>query len=106
MAGDRGSRDERGDAADDRFERWRTDEVAITDAGKARDRAADIDVGIDERAVALAERRGSVLLETDADRADLDDAVRLRVEPGGLDVERDELQSSAVLAAAQPRRSC
>jgi len=38
-----------------------------------------------------------------AHRADLDDAVRLRVEPGGLDVERDELQSAAVLAAAQPR---
>jgi hypothetical protein len=37
-------------------------------------------------------------------RADLDDAVRLRVEPGGLDVERDDVQSFAVLAAALPRR--
>jgi hypothetical protein len=36
---------------------------------------------------------------------DLDDAVRLRVEPGGLEVEGDEFQSVAVLAAALPRWS-
>jgi len=39
----------------------------------------------------------------DAHGTDLDDAVRLRVEPGGLDVERDDVQSVAVLAAAEPR---
>jgi ATP-dependent DNA helicase DinG len=38
-----------------------------------------------------------------AHRADLDDAVSLRVEPGGLEVECDDFQSAAVLAAAKPR---
>ena len=106
VARDRRSCDERRDAPDDRLECRRADEVAVTDPGEARDRRADVDAGVDERAVPLAQCGGAVLLETNAHRADLDDAVRLRVEPGGFDVERDELQRSAVLAAAPPRRCC
>jgi hypothetical protein len=106
VADDRQSIDERGDAIDDRFERGRADEIAVADSRETCDRGPDVDTRVDERAVSLAERRGAVLLEAYAYRADLDDAVRLRVEPGGLDVERDELQSSAVLAAAAPRRWC
>jgi hypothetical protein len=105
VARDGRARDQRRDAIDDRPERRCADEIAVTDPGQARDRGADADTGVDERAEALAERGGSVLLETHAHRADLDDAVRLRVEPGGLDVERDELQGFADLAAAKPRRT-
>ena len=104
VSGDRRAGDERRDAARHRLERRRAGEIAVADAGETADRRADADAGIDERAEALAERRRAVLLEMHANRADLDDAVGLRVEPGGLDVERDDFQSAAVLAAAKPRR--
>jgi hypothetical protein len=97
------TRDERGKPASDRLERGSTTENLIADPREARHRGPDLDAGSDERAEALAERDGTVVLDTKTHRADLDDAVRLRVEPGGLDVERDELQRCAVLAAALPR---
>ncbi len=48
------------------------------------------DMGVDQRVV-------------DGLRAQGHDAVHLRVEPGGLEVEGDDFQSAAVLAAAVPR---
>src|SRR6266571_9452086 len=92
VSGDRRSGDERRDPASDRLERRRAGEVAVAYAGQSSDRRADPEARIDERAEALPERRRTVLLEMHAHGADLDDAVRLRVEPGGLDIERDELQ--------------
>jgi hypothetical protein len=95
--------DEAGDSADDRLERGSAEKILIADAGEARDRGPNADAGSDECAEALAQGDGAVVLDAKAHRSDLDDAVRLRVEPGGLDVERDEFQRCAVLAAAQPR---
>jgi acyl-coenzyme A synthetase/AMP-(fatty) acid ligase len=103
VTGHRRTRDERREPAEHRLEHGRPEKIVVTDAGETRDHAIQVHARIDEAAEARSHRDGAVLFDADADRADLDDAVQLRVEPGGLEVEGDELQSDAVLAAALPR---
>jgi hypothetical protein len=68
----------------------RADEVLVLDAGEPRDRRADVAARIDERAEPLA-RLDAVRRQSNAYRADLDDPIRLRIEPRRLQVDRDEL---------------
>lgn len=84
-------------------DRWGADEVLVPDAGQARDGAREPASGIDERGEALADRDLADFVEGDPCRADLDDPVALRIEAGGLQVERYQalLRVPALLAAVR-----
>jgi hypothetical protein len=92
VAGDGRVTGERGETGDRLRQRRPADEIGVVYAGQARDRGPDRDAGIDERRETFADRDAAVDTEDAARRADLDDAVRPRIESGRLDVERDELQ--------------
>src|SRR5581483_4126270 len=90
--------------ADERRERGqrgrdgrRPGEVGVADPGETRDRGTDGDARIDERREAIGDGHAAVALETDADGADLDDAVYIRVEAGRLEVEGYQIQGSLLL---------
>ncbi len=72
------------------FDGGRVAEVRIADPGQPRDRRPDVAAWIDERTEALA-RIGALGREPDAYGADLDDPIRLRIEPRRFQVDRDEL---------------
>lgn len=81
---------------------WRADEIVVADPREARDRTREPASGVSERREALADRDLADLVEADPCRADLDDAVALRIEAGSLQVKGYEalLRVPALLAAA------
>ncbi|MEK7860768.1 MAG: hypothetical protein AAB284_05360 [Chloroflexota bacterium] len=68
----------------------RADEVGVVDPGQARDRRADRTAGVDEGDESLTDLDVAGWRGAETDRADLDDAVAIRVEPRRLEVDRDE----------------
>ncbi|MDE3113155.1 MAG: hypothetical protein KGK34_09465 [Chloroflexota bacterium] len=83
------------------LERRRAREVAVGDAGQARDRPRQRAARVDEGDEAIGRRERAVRRRGQADGTDLDDAVRDRIEAGGLEVDRDELLRSDALLAAR-----
>jgi len=97
-------RSEEGGKARERFVRGgRANEIGVANAGEARDDRGERGARVDEGAEALADGDSAVCGEVDARGADLDDAVAVRVETGGLEIEGDELQIGPRSSAA-PRR--
>ena len=84
---------EGGEARDRVRHRWCSGEIIVMDPREPCDRRREVATGIDERAEPLPGLR-AVRRETDPHGTDLDDAIRLRIEPRGLQVERDELLRS------------
>ena len=66
-------------------------EIGVADAGEPDDLVRERTLGIDERREAVTQDDGSIGLQPDARRADFDDALDARVEPGRLEVQRDEV---------------
>jgi hypothetical protein len=83
--------EERAEAGDRVVRRWRAGEVGVADTGDAPDHPGERLTRIDEGDEAASLRERAVSRWREADRSDLDDAVDRRVEPGGLDVDRDQL---------------
>jgi len=100
---DGGRSDERGELAKRDRGWWRAPQILVADAGESRDRGMQIDARVDEGAETLADVHRSVWCEADVGSADLDDGIGRRIEPGGLEVERDELYVGLGSSAAQRR---
>lgn len=71
--------------------------MLVADTGEARDPRREGPFRVDERREPLADGDAAIALEADARRSDLDDAVGAGIEPGGLEVERYEVDVRRLL---------
>src|SRR5207245_8198036 len=94
--------EERAEAGHGLLERRRAGEVLVMDAREARDRRVQRLAGVHEGRETLADGEDAVRVERDTRGADLDDALDRRVEPGGLQVYRDKLQTTVRSSRACP----
>ena len=100
LSDDRAIPDEGGELARDPLEPRRVRDIAVGDARQLLDLRRNQPPGVDQRVELLA-----AAVAVEARRADLRDLVDLRVEPGRLEVERDELFGQRGLLARARRQN-
>lgn len=95
--------DERRSVAEERAQaghclggRRRAHEVVGADPGQPRHGGAERAAGVDERDEAVGQGDAAGAVDGEADGADLDDAVEVRVEARRLEIDRDELLRGAL----------